>query len=48
MMFQVFNQSLFKSSHDLFFFEFDMNMGTSPIVCVCVSGLRLQNGYCNA
>jgi hypothetical protein len=30
MSFQVFNQSLFKSSRD-FFFEFDMNMGTSPI-----------------
>jgi hypothetical protein len=31
MPFQVFDQSLFKSSYDLYFFELDMNMGTSPI-----------------
>jgi hypothetical protein len=31
MLFHVFNQSLFKSSCDLFLFEFDMNMVTSPI-----------------
>jgi hypothetical protein len=31
MPFQVFDQSLFKSSCDFSFFEFDMNMGTSPI-----------------
>jgi hypothetical protein len=31
MPFQVFNQSLFKLSHDLYFFELDMNIGKSPI-----------------